>query len=72
MNITWPNITNCVVNNPKFFANTYQTDDPLYGYTPENPITIKNSDLNNSIGASYYYLSRIRTEKGNKLQLSVG
>jgi len=62
-------LTSCVVSNPKFFANTHQTDDPSYGYTPENPITIKNADLNNSIGSSYYYLSRLRTEKGNKLQL---
>ncbi len=62
-------LTSCVVGNPKFFSATTQTDDPSYGYTPENPITIKNGDLYNSIGSSYYYLSRLRTEKGNKLKL---
>ncbi len=62
-------LTSCIVSNPKFFANTTNTEDPSYGYTAENPITIKNADLKNSIGSSYYYLSRLRTEKGNKLQL---
>ncbi len=62
-------LTSCVVSNPKFFANTTSTEDPSYGYTAENPITIKNADLKNSIGSSYYYLSRLRTEKGNKFQL---
>ncbi len=62
-------LTSCVVSNSKFFANIIDTNDPSYGYTPENPITIKNANLNNSIRSSYYYLSRLRTEKGNKLQL---
>jgi hypothetical protein len=62
-------LKSCIVSNPKFFAETLQTDDPSYGYEPENPITIKNADLNNSIGSSYYYLSRLRTENGNKLEL---
>ncbi|MGQ1945489.1 hypothetical protein ACT3CD_00125 [Geofilum sp. OHC36d9] len=62
-------LTSCIVSNPKFFANAYPSEDPTYGYTPENPIMIKNADLNNSMGSSYYYLSRLRTEKGNKLQL---
>ena len=62
-------LTSCVVSNPKFFSATTQTEDPSYGYTSENPIAIKNADLNNSIGSSYYYLSRLRTEKGNKLKL---
>jgi len=62
-------LTSCVVTNPKFFSDTTLTEDPSYGYTAENPITIKNADLNNSIGSSYYYLSRLRTEKGNKLLL---
>jgi hypothetical protein len=61
--------TSCAISNPKFFANPTNTDDQSYGYTVKNPITIKNSDLNNSIGSSYYFLSRLRTEKGNKLQL---
>lgn len=62
-------LTSCVVSNPKFFSESLPTDDPTYGYTPENPITIKNADLNNSIGSSYYYLSRLRTKKGNRLEL---
>ena len=62
-------LTSCAVSNPKFFANVTSTEDPSYGYTAENPITIKNADLNNSIGSAYYYLSKLRTEKGNKLQL---
>ena len=59
----------CATNNPKFFANVQKTEDLSYGYTAENPVTIKNSDLGNSINSSYYYLSRLRTEKGNKLRL---
>jgi hypothetical protein len=62
-------ITGCLVTNPKFFASIEKAEDPSYGYSAENPVTIKNADLNNSIGASYYYLSRLRTEKGNKLEL---
>lgn len=62
-------MTGCVVTNPKFFSETVSTDDPTYGYTPENPVAIKNADLNNSIGSSYYYISRLRTQKGNKLEL---
>ena len=62
-------LTGCVVSNPKFFSKIESTIDLSYGYTAENPVAIKNADLNNSIGSSYYYLSRLRTGKGNKLQL---
>jgi hypothetical protein len=62
-------LTGCVVNNPKFFSTIGTATDLSYGYTPENPVTIKNGDLYNSIGSSYYYISRLRSEKGNKLQL---
>ena len=62
-------LTSCVVNNPKYFANVTSIDDPSYGYTPENPITIKNGDFLNSIRSSQYYISKLRTEKGNKLKL---
>ena len=62
-------LTSCVTSNPKFFANVQKAEDLSYGYTAENPVTIKNADLGNSINSSYYYLSRLRTEKGNKLQL---
>jgi len=62
-------ITGCVVSNPKFFSSVDSTTDLSYGYSAENPVLIKNADLNNSIGSSYYFLSRLRTEKGNKLKL---
>jgi len=62
-------LAGCVISNPKFFSEIEPTTDLSYGYTAENPVKIKNADLNNSIGSSYYYLSRLRTEKGNKLQL---
>ena len=59
----------CAVNNTKFFSSIESSTDPTYGYTAENPVTIKNADLNNSIGLSYYYISRLRTEKGNKFHI---
>lgn len=62
-------LTGCAVSNPKYFSMIESTSDLSYGYTAENPVAIKNADLNNSIGSSYYYLSRLRTNKGNKLQL---
>jgi len=57
------------VSNPKFFPAVDSTTDLSYGYSAENPVVIKNADLNNSIGSSYYYLSRVRTDEGNKLKL---
>ena len=62
-------LTSCVTSNPIFFAKVQKTEDTSYGYTIDNPVAIKNADLGNSINSSYYYLSRLRTEKGNKLQL---
>ncbi|AHM59246.1 hypothetical protein D770_04895 [Flammeovirgaceae bacterium 311] len=62
-------LTGCVASNQKFFSNIEQATDESYGYTADNPVTIKNADLNNSIGSSYYFLSRLRTENGNKLQM---
>jgi hypothetical protein len=62
-------LTGCAVSNPKFFTSVLPTTDTTYGYTAQNPVTIKNADLQNSIGSSYYFLSRLRTENGNKLQL---
>lgn len=59
----------CTVSNLKFFSIIEPTTDTSYGYTAENPVAIKNGDLNNSIGSTYYYLSHLRTQKGNKLQL---
>ena len=56
-------------SNPKFFAKLQKTEDTSYGYTAENPIAIKNAGLGNSINSSYYYLSRLRSKNGNKLQL---
>ena len=62
-------LISCTVSNPKFFSEAMPAEDPSYGYTPENPVPIKNGDLYKSIEASYYFLSRLRTEKGNKLRL---
>ena len=62
-------LAGCVMSNPKFFGNMQKTEDLSYGYTAENPVTIKNADLGNSINSSYYYLSRLRTEEGDKFQL---
>jgi hypothetical protein len=62
-------LASCATRNPKFFANVQKTEDLSYGYTAENPVTIKNVNLGNSINSSYYYISRLRSEKGNKLKL---
>jgi len=48
-------LASCVIRNPKFFANVQEAEDLSYGYTAENPVTIKNADLGNSINSSYYY-----------------
>jgi hypothetical protein len=62
-------LTGCAVSNSRFFASVEPAADPTYGYTAENPVPIKSGDLGRSIGSSYYYLSRLRTDCGNKLQL---
>jgi len=70
-------MTNCAIfdydypiSNFELFDTVLEvSDDPTYGYTPENPVTIKNGDLGSSINSSYYFLSRLRTENGNKFQL---
>ena len=62
-------LAGCVASNQSFFSTIAAATDESYGYTAGNPVTIKNADLNNSIGASYYYLSRLRTENGNRLKL---
>ncbi len=59
----------CSVNNAKLFSTIEPSTDSTYGYTAENPVTIKNADLGNSINSCYYYLSRLRTPEGNKLYL---
>jgi hypothetical protein len=62
-------LTGCAVNNSKFFTLIEPSSDPTYGFTAENPVTIKNADLGNSINSCYYYLSRLRTQNDNKLLL---
>jgi len=62
-------MASCSVDNPKFFSKIESATDPTYGYTPENPITIKNSNLSRSIDASDYYISRLRSSKGNMFNL---
>jgi len=59
----------CAVKNTKLFSLVEPSTDPTYGYTAENPITIKNADLGNSINSCYYYLSRLRTPDNNRLLL---
>ncbi len=61
----------CVIKNQKFFSTVDPSLDPTYGYTAENPVTIKNADLGSSIESSYYFLSRLRTSEGNKLKLII-
>ena len=62
-------LVGCVASNQKFFSEIESATDETYGYTAENPVTIKNADLNHSIGSSYYFISRLRTENGNQLEL---
>jgi hypothetical protein len=62
-------LTGCVVSNPKFFSTIEPGTDPSYGYTTKNPVTIRNGDLNNSIGSSYYYISRLRTKNGHMFKI---
>ena len=64
-----PLLTGCAVNNTKLFSKIDSSTDPTYGYTADNPITIKNADLGNSINSCYYFLSRLRTNDDKKLQL---
>ncbi len=59
----------CAVNNAQFFSTIEQSTDSTYGYTAENPISIKNADLGNSINSCYYYLSRLRTSDDQKFRL---
>jgi hypothetical protein len=51
------------------FSSIEAANDSSYGYTAENPITIKNADLNSSINSSYYFLSQLRSNKGNRLEI---
>lgn len=59
----------CITPNHKYFAGMLNSTDQTYGYTMENPVLIKNADLDHSIGSSYYYLQHLRSGKGNKLVL---
>jgi hypothetical protein len=62
-------LTGCAISNSKFFNSIELSTDPTYGFTSKNPVTIKNTDLVNSINSCYYYLSRLRTIHDNKLLL---
>ena len=64
-----PLFSQCIISNTKYFAGVTQTQDKTYGYTAENPILVKNADLDHSIATSYYYISHLRTAAGNKLTL---
>lgn len=56
-------------SNSKFFAGITKSEDASYGYSPENPITIRNGDLQKSINSTHYFISRLFTVKGNELQI---
>ncbi len=58
-------LSSCIVSNPKYFLDIQPTTDSLYGYTARNPVKLKNGDLN----SSYYFISKLRTADGNKLEL---
>ena len=59
----------CAVSNSKFFANISESDDITYPYTPTNPVTIMNHNLDKSIGSSNYYVACLRSENGKILTL---
>ena len=62
-------LSSCIVSNPKYFLEIQPTKDSLYGYTAQNPVKIKNGDLQYSINSSYYFISKLRTTDGSKLEL---
>jgi hypothetical protein len=62
-------LAGCTISHPKLFENVKVSNDKSYGYTATNPVMIKNGSQPQSIDASLYYLSRLRTEQGEKLQL---
>lgn len=62
-------VSACAVSNSRFFSNITESDDATYGYTPENPIMIRNHSLDKSIGSSNYYVDCLRSNDGKKLQL---
>ncbi|WP_339738509.1 hypothetical protein [uncultured Sunxiuqinia sp.] len=61
--------TSCVVQNPKYFSSVEQSQNEAYGYTPLEPVEIKNGPLESSINSSYYYFSRLRTTDGESLKI---
>ena len=42
-------LVSCATSNPKFFAKVQKTENLSYGYTIDNPVTIKNGDLGHSV-----------------------
>ncbi len=62
-------VSSCAVRNSKFFSKITESDESTYGYTPENPIMIRNHTLDKSIGSSNYYINCLRNSDGKKLQL---
>jgi hypothetical protein len=61
----------CAVSNVRLFSTIESSTDSTYGYTAENPVTIKNADLGSSIESSCYFISRLRTKMGNSLEFIV-
>lgn len=59
--------SSCVVSNPQLFSKVQPTTDSTYGYTPTNPLLIKNGDLGTSIQAENYFLKHLTTINNEKL-----
>lgn len=56
-----------VAKSPKF-SNLKQSDDPTYGYTPQNAIPMHQKDVVASMGIAHSFVSALRTEEGAKLE----
>lgn len=57
----------CTVENHKLFSNALSTSDSTYGYTPMNPLLIKNGDMNSSMESENYFLRRLTTVNNERL-----
>ena len=62
-------ITSCVVSNEKYFRTVSEADRKSYGYDFRDPIKIKNGSLTSSINSSNYFLSKLKTDKGEPLKI---
>ncbi|MFT5337986.1 MAG: PBP1b-binding outer membrane lipoprotein LpoB [Luteibaculaceae bacterium] len=56
-------VSSCVVQNTKYFSSVEQTQNKDYGYTPMEPVEIKNGPLESSISTSYYSFREVELKK---------